>query len=270
MNFPPEYTLRVSVRARRVSLRVLPGRGLEVVLPSHVDPACVPDIVQRNRAWIEKALTRMGGSPLPESSGGVPKGFFLRGGLEYVRVQPHRSLPAAGPAAGENGESGKPGGKSVPARCLVLPATLHPDLAPHSVLAWLREWVREEARRCCFPLLKELADAHGFSFADAHVRFQRGRWGSCSARGALNLNGCLLFLPDVLMRHILLHELCHTREMNHSERFWKLLFAVEPNALELDRTLRTAWRYVPGWIFGVHRGAPRPLKPPQAAPGKAR
>ena len=249
MDFPPDYTVRVSARCKRVSLRVLPGRGLEVVLPAHVDPSCVPDIVLRNRGWIEKTLTRLGctpsAAPSQEASGGVPEGFFILGGLEYVHVRPHRSLPAPG----ETERAGDCRRDASPVRRLVLPATLHPELAPQSVLAWLREWVRKEARRHCFPILKELADTHGFSFSGARIRLQRGRWGSCSSRGNINLNGCLLFLPDALLRHVLLHELCHTREMNHSERFWKLLFAAEPNALALDRALRAAWRHVPDWVF---------------------
>ena len=121
--------------------------------------------------------------------------------------------------------------------------------SPALVLRRLREWVREEARVYLGGLLDSLAREHGFSYASLSIRFQRGRWGSCSARGGISLNACLLFLPERLARHILLHELCHTRQLNHSRAFWKQLFAVDPNALAHDKAIRHAWRHVPAWIF---------------------
>jgi len=83
------------------------------------------------------------------------------------------------------------------------------------------------------------------------VRFrrQKSRWGSCTAKGALNLNTCLVFLPTELARHIILHELAHTKHLNHGQGFWKLLFSMEENALALDKRLRRAWRHVPEWMW---------------------
>jgi hypothetical protein len=96
----------------------------------------------------------------------------------------------------------------------------------------------------------ELAQKYGFSFASMRVRFQKSRWGSCSSKGCISLNACLVFLPEPLVRYILLHELCHTRQMNHSTAFWQLLLAHAPDARVHDRAMReTAWSYVPDWIF---------------------
>jgi predicted metal-dependent hydrolase len=58
----------------------------------------------------------------------------------------------------------------------------------------------------------------------------------------------LLFLPQELVRYVLLHELAHIREMNHSRRYWALLESLEPDYRALDTELRAGWRLVPDWI----------------------
>lgn len=71
--------------------------------------------------------------------------------------------------------------------------------------------------------LAELAGIHGFTFSSCSVRDSHSRWGSCSSRGSINLSIYLLLLPEELIDYVLLHELCHTVEMSHSEKFWSLL-----------------------------------------------
>lgn len=248
----PEYRLRVSGRARRVSLRVAPGLGLEVVLPEHADPACVPDLLRRHRGWIEKQLARLGAAaPGPQAP---PARILLNGGLEEVLL---RGLP--GPAQPEPpaGAAPRPG---LPRSAFDLAARLRPEsvrrrelrlppLPETELFPWLRGWLREEAGLRLLPALDELARQHGFAYARAALRAQRTRWGSCSARGSISLNVCLVFLPEALVRHVLLHELCHTRHLNHSAAFWRCLFEADARGLANDRALRRAWKYVPAWAL---------------------
>jgi hypothetical protein len=63
----------------------------------------------------------------------------------------------------------------------------------------------------------------------------------------ISLNCKLLFLAPELVRHVLVHELCHTVELNHSPRFWALVQRFEPDARTLRRRMRDAWRDVPVW-----------------------
>ena len=246
----PAYKIRKSKRAKRVGLRVLPGRGLEVVLPFNADPACVPDILCRYKSWIARALERMASHPGSQPAPVLPAAFAIKGGMEEIVLFPDRVCPVD--------ESARPGTSLTNP-----PKVRHIRLFPETStvmetpdvqfvaqsVARLREWVREEARDYLGAMLAALAQEHGFTYHSLSIRFQRTRWGSCSARGNINLNACLLFLPGPLVRYILLHELCHTRQLNHSERYWKHLFAVEPEALALDKAMRRAWHHVPSWIF---------------------
>lgn len=91
----------------------------------------------------------------------------------------------------------------------------------------LRNGIKAAMKHCAGIVLpqrlKELADKHGFTYSRCTVRDVSSRWGSCTSRGSISLNIRLVTLPDRLIDYVLLHELCHTVEMNHSDRFWALM-----------------------------------------------
>lgn len=77
-----------------------------------------------------------------------------------------------------------------------------------------------------------------FSINKVFIKNQKTRWGSCSTKGNLNLNYRLLFLPDELRDYVIVHEICHLGEMNHSRRFWTLVAKTVPNHKDLRAKLR--------------------------------
>jgi len=113
------------------------------------------------------------------------------------------------------------------------------------LLEWLRRYVRPrfESR------LRGLADRHDFRFESMQLRRQRTRWGSCSRRGVISLNICGVFQAPRVLEYLMLHELVHTRHMNHSVRYWRAVEEVCPAWRELDRSLSNGWQQVPQWIF---------------------
>ncbi|MFA6252919.1 MAG: M48 family metallopeptidase [Patescibacteria group bacterium] len=71
------------------------------------------------------------------------------------------------------------------------------------------------------------------------VRNQKSRWGSCSSKGNLNFNYRLCLLPSELADYIIVHELCHLQEMNHSQHFWLLVAQTQPNYRLLKKQLKS-------------------------------
>ncbi|HJV78734.1 MAG TPA: SprT family zinc-dependent metalloprotease [Paludibacter sp.] len=81
-------------------------------------------------------------------------------------------------------------------------------------------FLRKEAKRLLPDRTKQLADKHGFKFSEVKIQSSKTRWGSCSSTKSINLSLFLMLLPAHLIDYVILHELCHTREMNHGDKFW--------------------------------------------------
>lgn len=108
---------------------------------------------------------------------------------------------------------------------------------------WLRKVIEESLRKNAKVILpsrlEHLSKQSGLPYKSVKINSSQGRWGSCSARKDINLSYYLVLLPSHLIDYVLLHELCHTREMNHSERFWELLNRfTNGNAMALRNELR--------------------------------
>ncbi|MBF0138229.1 MAG: M48 family metallopeptidase [Magnetococcus sp. DMHC-1] len=94
---------------------------------------------------------------------------------------------------------------------------------PNQLEAALEQWYRQRARHELNQRLEHWAKIVQVSVSGLSIRGPRTRWGSCSARGRINLNWRLLWLPEELVDYVLVHELCHRHQMNHSPAFWSLV-----------------------------------------------
>ena len=117
------------------------------------------------------------------------------------------------------------------------------DFSDENLQNWLRKVIEEALRRNAKsilpPRLDRLSRQYGLSYANVKINSSQGRWGSCSAKKNINLSFYLILLPSHLIDYVLLHELCHTREMNHGECFWALLNQfTEGKALALREELK--------------------------------
>jgi predicted metal-dependent hydrolase len=98
--------------------------------------------------------------------------------------------------------------------------------------------IRAKAKAYLPTRVKFLAQKHGFKPAKVSCRNQKTRWGSCSPAGNISLNIALVLLPPELIDYVILHELTHLSEMNHSQIFWQKLGQVSPDYKKLRRQLK--------------------------------
>ena len=221
------FAVRISPRARRLTARVHVGGRVEIVVPVGVNARAVRDFVRRFMPWIDRKVADMQcvappGEPVPDDIEFAATGE--RFAVEWRRGSKRRLVEDAERievhAADDCGARGL-----------------------------LRSWLKRAAYERLAPRLLQLANELNCPVSRVSIRCQRTRWGSCSTRGTVSLNCSLLFLRMDVVRYLFVHELAHTKHMNHSASFWRLVERIEPDYRRLDRDLLAGWRTVPGWVF---------------------
>lgn len=87
--------------------------------------------------------------------------------------------------------------------------------------------------------IEELNEFYGFTYSRISIRNQKTRWGSCSRKGNLNFNYKIIHLPEKYLDYIIVHELCHLGELNHSRRFWALVEKTIPDYKKTRKEMRS-------------------------------
>ncbi|QTR46108.1 M48 family metallopeptidase [Thiothrix litoralis] len=231
------YTVRQSARAKYLRMQLHPNKGLVVTQPAGIGSRQVHDWVNSQLAWVATTLSKIEretppattDSPLPERLELLASGESLRViytptarkniGLDYVA---HHTLTLSG-------------------------AISDPE---HCQFA-LRHWLRGYAQLHLGKQLQQLAEETGLRYTRCSVKGQQTRWGSCSSSGNINLNYKLMLLPPEWVRYTLIHELCHTVEMNHSKRFWALVTQFSPGYEAIHAAMKGAMGRLPGWVNGA-------------------
>jgi predicted metal-dependent hydrolase len=231
------WVVRESRRARRLAVRVHRTGRVEVVVPPRTSRATVSAFLSEHRDWIETRREAALRHKPPETPFPPPR-IALPGVYETWRV--HLAGGSGRVRIREPREREQPGEE-----LLVISGEVS---SPQLLKDALRRWLMGRAQLVLAEHLADCAWEFGFAYRTLSIRRQRTRWGSCSVRGTISLNCCILFQPPEVLRYLLIHELAHTRHMNHSRAFWACVGHCCPDYRKLDRQLLDGWRRVPSWM----------------------
>jgi hypothetical protein len=210
------YQIQASQRAKRVSLKMAPDYGLQVVVPAALTLANhqIEDLLQRKKAWILRYWLRY------PQMGQPPKRDFITGEqLLYLgqQVQLELLYKSQGKQVVIQGLGGEGTLR------IALPQAFQTEQDFEAIASALENWYWQSASDHILPRTAALASLYGFAFQKASIRDQKTRWGSCSSKRNLNFNWRLIMAPPAVIDYIILHELCHLKHLNHSRRFWQLV-----------------------------------------------
>ncbi|MCP5524918.1 MAG: M48 family metallopeptidase [Verrucomicrobiales bacterium] len=206
-----------NLRARRYILRLRADGAARVTVPRGGSLREAQAFLLRQLCWLERQIRRLDGAADREDSWQVGGTILFRGEERRLEL--------------ETDPAGRP--------CLVFAdqrvdleepqAPVRPLLLRH---LWLLAW------RELPPLTLAFAADHGLEVKRVTVRNQRSRWGSCSRRGTISLNWRLVLMPEAARDYVILHELMHLRQPNHSAKFWREVAVVCPGYREAERWIR--------------------------------
>lgn len=214
-----KITIRRSARATQVRLRVAPDGTLRASLPLYAPGFLVKRLINSSRHELRELLSQA--QPIAEYTDGMRIGKShtlivrpVKGALNVTRrgQQVIVSLPDD--------------------------TSLNDNIVVRAVRDGIIAALRVEAKSYLPKRLAFLANKFGFSYKKVRFSHASGRWGSCTSEGTISLNIALMKLPFEQIDYVLIHELAHTKQMNHSPEFWAQVAVGDPDYKEHRKALK--------------------------------
>lgn len=223
------FKMRANYRIRRTRLVVTPEEGLVVETPHAPTRQKALDVIHKKSTWVLDALKSV--EKKQETAQHVKKAkesILIFGKEKLIKIKQNQS------------------------RNFTLETANHiyvgfntPRVKNQQVRERLSEWLKERAKKY-IPLRVKHVNQGRFKYKKVIIKDHKTLWGSCSSEGNLNFNWRLIMAPQEVSDYIFIHELCHTRHLNHSNRYWKLVETVMPHYTTPEKWLKDY-----GFVLGV-------------------
>ncbi|MDX8395994.1 MAG: SprT family zinc-dependent metalloprotease [Mariprofundaceae bacterium] len=235
----PDYRVRISKRARRMRIVVHTDASVEVVVPKGISKKMITKLVSERREWLQNAVAKFKQKRCKEVDPDLhvfPPNQIILNALNLTWPVMYQATASSQVRVSQS------------EGLLTLKGAVDQHDLVHQALC---RWLKQQATTHLSQHLQKLSRENGLSYHTLTIRMQKTRWGSCTRDKSISLNAQLMFLPEDMVSHVLLHELAHLKHMNHSASFWKFLESMDADCKAARKALREAWVHVPSWLSKV-------------------
>ena len=197
------YRIKISKKARYIRIQVSPEQGIELIIPKGIAVKKAENFLNNKKSWILKNINKTDENGKEYRYLGkkinlvLEYDFFIKKPrIELVKHKLLLNMPEGNVTTEKN---------------------------------IFDEWLRGKAKEYIPERVKVLAGRNGFDFNKITIRGQKSRWGSCSKNSNLSFNFKIMSYEKGAIDYIIIHELCHLKEMNHSGKFWQLVESYMPD-----------------------------------------
>ena len=217
--------IKKSKRAKRISLRIHSKQKIILTIPSTLDREEGLSFLQKQKKWLQKNLDS---APEPLSL----SEFFLDNGKVWLSAHPRKLIWSIS-------ENRNHISHEVKFDEIILNL-----ISDHNLDFLILQSLKNIAKENLAMRLRKLCMETPLAYEKVRIGDQKSRWGSCSAKKTISLNWRLILLPYELGNYVIMHELAHTRHLNHSKEFWDFLDLICPDARILDKELKNVGKAV--------------------------
>ncbi|HUX91193.1 MAG TPA: SprT family zinc-dependent metalloprotease [Gallionellaceae bacterium] len=213
------YTLKRSGRRRSIGLQIN-DQGLTVSMPLRASEKWLHSVLQEKSLWVLDKLESWQSKQAPVERWADGAALLFRGETFTLRI--------------------------IPGLFSAAPQLTHSELIIHvvdtgnqaAVNKKMLKWYKHEALRVFNECVEHFASLMSVSPREIKLTSARTQWGSCTSQGVVRLNWQLVTMPLHLIDYVVVHELAHLLEMNHSPAFWRVVQSVCPDYIKMRRELR--------------------------------